>query len=98
MYILRIFSTEIHRKKEIDKRNFRSLSFPVAPTLEQRASVKRFVSLYFINPMTVGRIPWTADQPVAMLPPTQDNTKTQNKLTQTSVPSVGFEPTMPKFE
>jgi hypothetical protein len=39
--------------------------FPVAPTLEHRASVKRFVSLQFLNPKTVGRTPWTSDQPVA---------------------------------
>jgi hypothetical protein len=31
--------------------------FPVAPTLENRASVKRFVSLLFLNPKTVGRTP-----------------------------------------
>jgi hypothetical protein len=39
--------------------------FPVAPTLEHRESVKRFVSLQFLNPKTVGRTPWTGDQPVA---------------------------------
>jgi hypothetical protein len=27
--------------------------------------VKRVVSLQFINPNTVGRTPWTGDQPVA---------------------------------
>jgi hypothetical protein len=31
--------------------------FPVAPNLEHRASVKRFVSLQFLNPKTVGSIP-----------------------------------------
>jgi hypothetical protein len=34
-----------------------------------------FVSLQFLNPRTVGRIPWTSDQPVARPLPTQ----TQNK-------------------
>jgi hypothetical protein len=29
--------------------------FPVAPTLEHRASAKRFVSLHFFDPTTVGR-------------------------------------------
>jgi hypothetical protein len=38
---------------------------PVAPTLEHRGSVKRFVSLLFLNPKTVCRTPWTGDQPVA---------------------------------
>jgi hypothetical protein len=46
--------------------------FPVAPTLEHRASVKRFVSLQFLNPNTVGRIPWMGDRPVARPLPTQD--------------------------
>jgi hypothetical protein len=36
---------------------------PVAPTLEHRASVKRFVSLQFLNPKTVGRTPWTGISP-----------------------------------
>jgi hypothetical protein len=32
--------------------------FLVAPTLEHRASVKRFVSFQFLNHKTVGRTPW----------------------------------------
>jgi hypothetical protein len=36
--------------------------FPVAPTLEHRASVKRSVSLQFLNPKTVGMTPYTGDQ------------------------------------
>jgi hypothetical protein len=39
---------------------------------------------------TVGRIPWTGDQPVARPLPTQ-----HNKRIQTSVPREGFEPTLP---
>jgi hypothetical protein len=56
--------------------------FPVAPTLEHCASVKRFVLLQFLNPKTVGRIPWTGDQPVARQLPIQ----TQNKHRQTPMP------------
>jgi hypothetical protein len=37
--------------------------FPVASTVGHKASVKRFVSLQFHNPKTVGRAPWTGDQP-----------------------------------
>jgi hypothetical protein len=48
--------------------------FPVAPTLENRASVKRFLSLQFLNPKTAGIASWTGDQPVAKPPPTKDNT------------------------
>jgi hypothetical protein len=70
-----------------------SLYFPVAPTLEHRASVKRSVSLQFLNPKTVDRTPWTRDQPVARPLPTQ----TQNKRRYTSMPSVAFEPTISAF-
>jgi hypothetical protein len=48
--------------------------FPVAPNLEHRASMKRFVSLQFLNPKTVGRTPWMVDQPVARLLPIQTQT------------------------
>jgi hypothetical protein len=59
------------------------LFLPVAPNLEQRASVKRFVSLQFLNP----RSPWTGDPP---------NARQLHK--QTYMPWVGFEPTIPAFE
>jgi hypothetical protein len=55
-----------------------SLSSPVVPTLEHRASVKCFVSLQFLNPKTVGRTPRTlGDQLVARPLSTQDNTNTE---------------------
>jgi hypothetical protein len=50
--------------------------FLVAPTLKNRASVKRFISLQFLIPKTGGRTPWKGDQPVARPLPTQDNTNT----------------------
>jgi hypothetical protein len=53
----------------------------------------RFLVLY-----TVGRTPWTEDQPVARPLPTRRTTQTQNKRIQTFMPSVGFEPTIPAFE
>jgi hypothetical protein len=52
-----------------------------------------FVILY-----TVGRIPWTGDQPVARLLPTHRTAQAQNKRTQTSMPRVEFEPTTSVFE
>jgi hypothetical protein len=52
----------------------------------------------FLILYTVGRIPWTGDQPVARLLPTHRATQTRNKRTQTSVPWVGPEPTIPAFE
>jgi hypothetical protein len=72
--------------------------FPISSTLEHRASVKRFASLQFLNPKTVGRTPWTGDQPVAGPLPTHGTTQTQNKRRQTCMPGEGFEPTIPAFE
>jgi hypothetical protein len=50
----------------------------------------------FLILYTVGRIPWTGDQPVTRLLPTHRTT--QNKRTQTSMSWVTFEPTIPAFE
>jgi hypothetical protein len=52
----------------------------------------------FLNLYTVGKIPWTGDQPVARPLPAHRTAQTQNKRTQTSMPWVGFEPTIPVFE
>jgi hypothetical protein len=42
--------------------------------LEHGASLKRFLSLQFLNLQRVGRTPWTGDQPVRRSLPTQGNT------------------------
>jgi hypothetical protein len=55
--------------------------FPIAPTLEHMASVRRFLSLQFFNPKKVGMSPWTGDQPIARPLPIQ----TQNEQRQTLV-------------
>jgi hypothetical protein len=61
--------------------------------LEHRASVKRFVSLQFLNLRhsvgLLGRV----------ISPSQGRylTQTQNEDRQTSMPRVGFEPTIPVF-
>jgi hypothetical protein len=52
----------------------------------------------FLNLYIVSRIPWTADQTVARPLPTHRTTQTQNKRAQTSMPQVGFKPTMPVFK
>jgi hypothetical protein len=53
----------------------------------------------FFDLYTVGRTPWTGDQPVARSLPTHRTTQTQKKKhTQISMPRVGFEPTVPAFE
>jgi hypothetical protein len=54
--------------------------------------------LQFLNLYTVGNTPWTGDQPVARPLPTNRITQTMNKRTQTSMPQVGFETTIPVFE
>jgi hypothetical protein len=56
----------------------------------------RFFTFLILH--TVGRTPWTGDQPVSRPLPTQRTTQTQNKHSQTSMPRVGFEPTIPAFE
>jgi hypothetical protein len=55
-------------------------------------------SFSFLILYTVGRTPWTGDQPVTRPLPTHRTTQTQNKRTQTSMSQVGFEPTIPVFE
>jgi hypothetical protein len=52
------------------------------------------VSLCFLILYTVGRTPWTGDQPLARPLPTHRRTQTQNKHTQISMPPVGFESTV----
>jgi hypothetical protein len=52
----------------------------------------------FFNLCTVGRAPWTRDQPVARPLPTLRTTNIQNKRTHTSIPRVGLEPAIPLFE
>jgi hypothetical protein len=52
----------------------------------------------FVIPYTVGRTPWTGDQPVVRPLPIHRTTQTQNKRTQTSMPPVGFELTIPVLE
>jgi hypothetical protein len=62
--------------------------------LEHRKSVKRFVSLQFLNVKhSVGLLGW-------VISPSQGRylTQTQNKHKQTSMPRVGFEHTIPAFE
>jgi hypothetical protein len=61
---------------------------------------KALVGLQFLNlySYTDDRTPWTSDQPVARPLPRQRTTQTQNKRTQTSMPWVGIESTIPVFE
>jgi hypothetical protein len=58
------------------------------------ALLLQFRNLFY----AVGSTPWTGDQPVARPQATQRTTQTQNKYTQTSMPWVGLESTIPAFE
>jgi hypothetical protein len=53
--------------------------------------------LSFLIFYTVGRAPWTGDQSVVRSLPIDRTTQTQNKRTQTAMPRVEFEPTIPVF-
>jgi hypothetical protein len=57
-------------------------------------SLLKFRYLFY----TDGRTPWTRGQPFAKPLPTLRTTQTQNNPTQTSMPWVGLEPTIPTFE
>jgi hypothetical protein len=52
----------------------------------------------FLNLFTVGRTPWTVVQPVSRPLHIHRTTQTQNKHTQTSIPRVRFEATIPTFK
>jgi hypothetical protein len=56
----------------------------------------RFSSFLMFD--TVGRTPWTGDQPVARLLPAYRTAQAQNKRTLTYMPQAGFDPTIPVFE
>jgi hypothetical protein len=67
-----------------------SSSFMAVQPLGTLAAFFKFTNLY-----TVGVTPWTNYQPIARLLPTYRTTQTKNKRTQTSVPGVGLELTIP---
>jgi hypothetical protein len=47
---------------------------------------------------TDGRTPWTGDQPVARPKPTHTGQHKHRINAHTSMPQMGFEPTIPAFE
>jgi hypothetical protein len=72
------------------------LFFSLSLLLYNPLDLGRFFS--FLILYTVGTTPWKGDQPDARQLPTHGTTQAQNKRTQTSMPRVGFEPTIPVFE
>jgi hypothetical protein len=70
------------------------LVYSYCSDLEHRASMKRFLSLQFLNLRhSVGLL-------IRVISPSQGRylTQTQNKHKQTSMARMGFEPTIPVFE
>jgi hypothetical protein len=64
--------------------------------LQPLIGLGRFFS--FLILYTVGRSPWTGDQPVARPLSTYRTTQAQSEGTQTSMLWLGFEPTTPVLE
>jgi hypothetical protein len=63
------------------------------------ALVRPWLVFWFIDTIyTVSINHWMKDQPLAKPLPANRNTQTQNKLTQTFMPQVVFEPTIPVIE
>jgi hypothetical protein len=79
--------------------NFRTDFFVIfLQGLGQRpVTVQKFKFWTYESIWTVGRTPWTGDQPDARPLATQDNTR-QKKRGHTSMPRAGFEPAIPMFE
>jgi hypothetical protein len=75
-------------------RHIACLVYSCCSHLEHRASVKRFVSLQFLN------LRRSVELFGRVISPSQGRylTQTQNKHKQTSMLRVGFEPTIPAFE
>jgi hypothetical protein len=83
-----------HRPTQLKSIYFLSLSLWLYRSLD----LGRFFSFLTIYEYTVSRTPWTGHQPVARPLHAHRITQTHNKRTQTFMPLVGFEPTIPVFE
>jgi hypothetical protein len=109
-HILEIFQLMVARKLphfpmyEIHPNPFKTIYLSIylsiyscCSNLEHKASVKHFVSLQFLNfRQSVGLLGWEISLTQGRY--LHRMTQTQNKRKQTSMPSVGFEPTNPMSE
>jgi hypothetical protein len=87
------YSGRTKKNREYEMETPSPISIIKGDTLLGPGGFFSFVILY-----TVGRTPWTGDQPVARPLPKHRTTQTQNKRTQTTIPRMGFEPTTIEFE
>jgi hypothetical protein len=71
----------------------------VRPSIHPSMALQPFGRVFsFFIFYTVGRIPWTGDQPVERPLSALRAAQMENKRTQTSMPQAGLEPTTPVFE
>jgi hypothetical protein len=90
------YRVSVSRKPKSYNKIYLSIYLSIYDSAVLLLDLGRFSSFLIIY--TDGRTPWTGDQPVARPLPTHKTTQTQNKRTQTSVPWVEFEPTIPVFQ
>jgi hypothetical protein len=90
-----ILHSEVHSRLSSDCKHCQK-SFLSVYSSRALVDLGRFLS-FLICTQCVGP-PWTGEQPVSRPLPTHRTTQTQNKRTQTSMPRVGLEPTIPVFE
>jgi hypothetical protein len=86
-------SHECHESNQCKYRFIHFFSFYGSAALWTFDLFFSFLILY-----TLGRTPWTGDQPVSRPLLTHRTTEIQNKRTQTTMHQVGYEPTIPVFE
>jgi hypothetical protein len=100
VYEWRCVSQPIHLNNMVHIKHMESLNLSLPLFLFVWLYSPLDLSCYFcfLILYTIGRTPWTGDQPVARLIPTHRTTQTQNKRRQTSMPRVGFESIIQVFE
>jgi hypothetical protein len=81
---------EPDRSSPYQVQNKTKYSAPISPWLY--SPCEPWPPLQFLHPYTLGRTPWTGDQPVVRLLPTH------RINAQTSMPRMRFKPTIPAFE
>jgi hypothetical protein len=75
-----------------------SICLSLCLSMALQPSVVPWPLIQFLDIYTFCRTPWTGDQPVARPLSTHRTAQIQNKCTQTTMPQVGFEPTIPVSE
>jgi hypothetical protein len=113
IHVLQPWSETYRTERDRGRKDWNNLKWAnLIPLHELSISVYLSVSIYmvlqsvvgpcplfsFLIFYTVGRTPWTGDQPVVRPLLAHRRAQTWNKRTETSIPQVGFEPTIAVFE